>query len=361
MKEMSNILYIGMELPHEIKTGGEYCVSMNKTMLQRLYGEDNVIVVDVPKIPIWRHVRNLLFLRSYGYTNSLFRRVRDVLEETNVRFACVDGAYYGGIVELLYKKGIKSVVFCHNVEFYFSRDRYRNSKSFFNWVLWKYMGFNEKKTFRFCSCFLTLNQRDSNGILKLYGRESDMILPSFYFEKPVELLKSYSNSQNYILFVGSDFFANNDGIMWFINEVSNHIDIPLWIAGSCCYAIEKNIDKEKFPNIKLLGFVENIENLYINATGVIGPIFAGSGMKTKTVEAMMYGKNIYATTEAFEGISGDYDKMGALCNTKDDFINALQNLKRVKFNEYTYSVFVNNFSAVSAYSKFSRFVDENLM
>ncbi len=361
MKEMSKILYIGMELPREIKTGGEYCVSMNKTMLQTLYGKDNVIVVDVPKIPIWRHICNLLLLRSYGYTNNLFRKLRDVMNEADVRFACVDGAYYGGIVELLNKRSVKTVVFCHNVEYDFSRDRYRNSKSFFNWALWKYMWFNEKKTFRFCSHFITLNQRDSDGIFKLYGRNSDMILPSFYFAKPVELLKSYSDSQNYLLFVGSNFFANNDGILWFVKEVSNHIGFPVWIAGSCCYAIENKIDKDKYPNVKFLGFVDDIETLYINATGVIGPIFAGSGMKTKTVEAMMYGKNIYATPEAFEGICGDFDKIGALCNTKDDFINAIQNLKREKFNEYTYSLFMNSFSADNAYSKFSRFVEDTFV
>jgi hypothetical protein len=36
-------------------------------------------------------------------------------------------------------------------------------------------------------------------------------------------------------------------------------------------------------------------------------------MKVKTCESLMFGKNIFATTEAFEGYELDYDKVGALC------------------------------------------------
>jgi len=34
---------------------------------------------------------------------------------------------------------------------------------------------------------------------------------------------------------------------------------------------------------------------------VILPIISGSGMKTKTAEALMYGKSIIGIKEAFEG------------------------------------------------------------
>ncbi len=34
---------------------------------------------------------------------------------------------------------------------------------------------------------------------------------------------------------------------------------------------------------------------------IISPIFVGGGMKVKTCEALMYGKNIIGTSESFEG------------------------------------------------------------
>ena len=58
-------------------------------------------------------------------------------------------------------------------------------------------------------------------------------------------------------------------------------------------------------------------------TSVIMPIFMGGGMKVKTAEALMNGKTIFGSKEAFEGydledISGLY-----LCEDKDAFINCL--------------------------------------
>lgn len=344
-----------MDVSHGVKTGGDYCVMMNQHMLKNIYGEENVVVVSVPKIPLWKHMLNLLFLNSYGHTQSVKKQIIKSLNN-EISFACVDGAYYGGYAKLLHRFGIKSIIFCHNVEYEFSRHRFLNNKSAFNWLLWKYMSFNEKKTFRYSSYIITLNKRDSDGIARLYGRCADLILPSFFFSKPVELLKSGSPSQPYLIFVGSDFFANNEGIKWFIEEVSNEIDIPVWIAGSCCKYIEKAVRLDKYPNVRLLGFVDDLQSIYINAIGVVGPVFSGSGLKTKTVEAMMYGKYIYATSESFEGIDADYSRIGALCNTKVEFVDALKTCVHEVFNDYTYSVFMKNYSTDSAYVKFSDYV-----
>ena len=41
-------------------------------------------------------------------------------------------------------------------------------------------------------------------------------------------------------------------------------------------------------------------------------------MKVKTCEALMFGKNIIGTKEAFEGYELDYQKVGAMCNTKEE-------------------------------------------
>ena len=44
------------------------------------------------------------------------------------------------------------------------------------------------------------------------------------------------------------------------------------------------------------------------------PIFEGSGMKLKTCEALMFGKNIIGTPEAFAGYDiDDYTNVGACC------------------------------------------------
>ena len=77
------------------------------------------------------------------------------------------------------------------------------------------------------------------------------------------------------------------------------------------------------------------------------PIFTGSGMKVKTCESLMHGKNIIGTTEAFEGYDVDIKKVGGECNTAEEFIALLNDFAknpRPKFNEYSRKIFIEKYS-----------------
>jgi hypothetical protein len=71
-------------------------------------------------------------------------------------------------------------------------------------------------------------------------------------------------------------------------------------------------------------------------------------MKTKTCEALMYGKTIFGTNEAFEGYNAlDLQKHDWLCNNVQDFvtkINAYLEIEKTKINYYSHDVFINNYS-----------------
>ena len=67
-------------------------------------------------------------------------------------------------------------------------------------------------------------------------------------------------------------------------------------------------------------------------------------MKTKTIEAMSYGKTIIGTDECFQGIECDYSEIGALCNTAEEFIVAINNHDGSKHNKYTAELFESHFS-----------------
>ena len=111
----------------------------------------------------------------------------------------------------------------------------------------------------------------------------------------------------------------------FIKEVMPHINAELIIVG-------KGMDqfKEKFElteNVKVFGFVEDLSAFYYDASIVIAPIYSGGGMKTKIAEAMMYGKTILGTKEAFEG----YERLKDVtleCNNADDFIDYISKLDK---------------------------------
>ena len=134
------------------------------------------------------------------------------------------------------------------------------------------------------------------------------------------IVENGKKMRDYFLFVGSYFKPNIEGIMWFALNVATKIDADIYVVGKGM----ENIDSQKFPpNIKVKGGVEDLGEYYVNAIGVIMPIFSGSGMKVKTAEAMMYGKPILGTDEALRGYAVDSLEGIYRCNTKEEFLNAI--------------------------------------
>ena len=93
--------------------------------------------------------------------------------------------------------------------------------------------------------------------------------------------------------------SNKKGIIWFAKNVAPFIDIDIYVIGSGFEKIKKEVEISK--NVKVIGKVESLDEWYKEASFVIAPIFSGSGMKTKVAEALMYGKMVVGTKEAFSG------------------------------------------------------------
>ena len=105
---------------------------------------------------------------------------------------------------------------------------------------------------------------------------------------------------------------NEDGIVWFVNNVWSHIlaevpDVRLYIIGSNPTTIVQNLSSE---NIIVTGYVsENLlNNYYLKCRVSIAPLRFGSGVKGKVVEAMRHALPIVATSCAAEG----------MCNTPSE-------------------------------------------
>lgn len=97
-------------------------------------------------------------------------------------------------------------------------------------------------------------------------------------------------------------------------------------------------------NIHIIGEVEDLAPWYYYADLVVEPIFEGDGMKTKTVEAMMFGKTILGSDEAFCGYEG---LNNYLCNTAEEFIKRITDYKQngvEKFNKEIRAIYLDKYS-----------------
>lgn len=211
--------------------------------------------------------------------------------------------------------------------------------------------FWETITCKYSDKFITLNQRDSQLLKKYYNKQSTIQLPTSFVDKfnVIKAKETILNTKEEItyLFVGVSFFPNIEGVQWLLDNVMPYVDGVLYVIG-------KGMDHVQFNNlnerVKILGFVDDLSEYYYHAKCVVSPIFSGAGMKTKTAEALMYGKTIIGTTEAFEGYDIDNHCMFC-CNTKEEFIdtmNALNSREPQYINNASRELFEEKYSISSS-------------
>lgn len=357
------VLFIGRGIAKDYKIdGGEYGARRVYRMVETATGSQNIEKLVIEKPTSIQRIKNMVLFQSYGHTVDLKKRLKNIFAE-DFNFAFFNGSIYGTYAKLLSKKGIKVMTFYHNIEHNFYLDKFKATKNPIHLFMYLYIWYNEYLCTRYSDYTITLNQRDSDELNRIYGKKADVIIPSSYDDSGINNndINSCNKNKPYLLFVGGNFFANIDGITDFIKNALPQINMNLWIVGSCCESLNKLINEKEYPKVKLKGFVDDLTQIYRGASAVICPIYLGSGMKTKTVEALKFGKFIFGTREAFEGIEGDYSRIGSLCNNNDEFIEAINNWKlsnQTNYNKYSFDIFTKYYSDSVVFKKFKQFLKD---
>lgn len=338
--------------------GGEYGARRVLRMVQDNMQQEDIDYIFLKQPNAIGRIINMAFGQSYGHTKKAICELKHLLH-SKYDVAFFNGSIYGNYVKLLSEKKVKTIVFYHNVEAVFYHQKYRSSKLMKDYFMYLYIKNNEKISTKYADFIITLNERDSRDLQELYGRNADCCLPISYPSADIRKIQ-LAGRKGYFLFVGGNFYANIEGITDFIYHVLPSIDIKLWVVGTCCKALSQNPHITSNPKVLLKGFLENIEEVYVDAKAVVCPIYSGSGMKTKTVEALKYGKNVFATPEALEGISADFNKVGGICKNSSEFISAIRSWLAVEspaFNRYSYEIFEQNFSNAVVFQRFNEFLN----
>lgn len=118
-----------------------------------------------------------------------------------------------------------------------------------------------------------------------------------------------------LFFVGSNTAPNIVGLEWFFREIWPAIRAKrpaarLKVAGSVARAIGAAPD-----GVTMLGVVGDLAPLYAEAGVVISPLFTGSGLKIKLIEALAAGKAVVGTSVTAQGVESQVD--GAMAREDD--------------------------------------------
>jgi glycosyltransferase involved in cell wall biosynthesis len=264
-----------------------------------------------------------------GVSAAVVAKAAEEIERKAISCVFIDGSNLGEIAAYLKQRvpSVKVATFFHNVESRFFLGSFKASRTLRSLGVFLANYLAERKAIRHSDITIALSRRDSELLRRVYGRAASVIAPMALEDKlpPTSEAATKASApltEKYILFVGGAFYANRLGIAWFVKNVVPRIGIKTVVVGKGLEELRAHM--EMSGNVEVIGAVPNLAEWYSNAHFVIAPIFDGSGMKTKVAEAMMFGKKIIGTPEAFSGYEEFVDVAGRMCVSSDDFVTAIE-------------------------------------
>lgn len=333
MDNRKKILYI-YSAPQQQQAGGDR-VNIRNLELLRLSGHAvSVYEIKPPQADKVKTFWRLFWGYTYGINSSVIKDIIDVIRDEPVDYVFLSSSIYGLLAKIIANKfpDIKVIVFFHNIEKQYYEELLSSSPTFKNKLISRAAKINERHAVGYGDYYITMNLRDDRLLRDYYDKESNLILPLGFtdtYSRQVDKSRFDGlTEKTKLLFVGSAFFANINGVRWFIDNVYHHLrNVEFKIVGKNmdCH-FNSSYNPSNNSSIEVMGYVDDLTLVYETAHIVVSPIFDGGGMKTKTAEAMMYGCPIIGTDEAFEGYDVEHDKIGVRCNTADEFISSIERL-----------------------------------
>lgn len=223
----------------------------------------------------------------------------------------LDGVQLLPYLEELKSSGAKIVYRSHNCEFSLWEDRAQHCKDpvkkiYLN-LLASAMKNYERSKLSEADGILWISDADRKtmDLQEMHGRQ---IIYPFTIRLPEIRERITKEDAPPVFFhIGSmDWEPNVEGITWFLQKVWSrvhlkHAQLLFRIAG-------KNMP-EKLMQLKLKGFenlgeVKDAQQFMADGDVMIVPLFSGSGIRVKIIEAMAMGKTVISTSKGVEGIEG---------------------------------------------------------
>lgn len=203
-----------------------------------------------------------------------------------------------------------------------AREEHRSLKS----AVWSAQAFASRRMDRMAIKSLdravVLSEKD-RSLLRSFSAEFDKIIPVI---PPVYLQPDSSVERNpnpyEILFVGTMYrWENHQAVEWFIKDILPHIwadkpEVRFTVVGESPSSDLLKVGDDS--RITFTGFVDDVEPFYAKAGLVVAPIKLGSGVKFKTLDAILRAIPIITTSVGVEGVA-NVAWVSALAHTSESF------------------------------------------
>jgi len=263
-------------------------------------------------------------------SNEFSEKIIQLISSQSFDFIQLESLYTLPYINIIRKSFKGKVIYrSHNIEYIIWKENATYSKSlpkkiYFNFLAKRLKAYEEKKINEY-DLLLPISYTDANHYNQLGNNKPLLVTPFGINSAYYSTLRSQNTTEKKtqsILFLGSlDWIPNQMGLIWFIKNVLPKVcktipEIKLKVAGR--NAPPWLIKKLNISNIEYLGTIENAIEFILTDGVFIVPLFAGSGMRVKIIEAMALGKSIISTPKGAEGLNFTSQEI-IIAKTADEF------------------------------------------
>lgn len=271
------------------------------------YGRENVSIIEPHrrKKALWKRTLELfshVFLRKgfdlpYGVDDwcgiKTVRAVQRMTQDLNPKLVWIEYVFLSAVLEDL-PKTVYKVIDTHDV--FAGRHKMLASQGLK--PQWFYTDKrNEAKGLLRAQCIVAIQQMEAN-FFQQYG--CNVATVGHWVE--CQPLDPASRIHSRLIFIGSNNQVNQDAIQLLITDIFPRVRalIPtahLAIYGNICKYCPDHVE-----GVLKMGFANQLETVYAEATVVLAPLRIGTGLKIKVIEALGYGKALVAFPSAVDGL-----------------------------------------------------------
>lgn len=257
-----------------------------------------------------------------------------ILRENGYDIVQLEGLYLAPYIKTIRDNSEALIVYrCHNIEHliwksYLSREK-NLLKKWYIGILYKRIKVFEQDFINKYDIITPLTKTDLEIMNSMGNLKPAMVAPFGKFRYEPEI--DYSSSGSLCLqYIGAlDWMPNVEALGWFVDNVwekikKKHPGLIFIVAGRNA---GKDMKKDlQGKGIDFRGEVESSHD-YLSENGILlVPLFSGSGIRVRIIEAMFYGKPVVATSLAVSGIPAENGKHLLIADNAEAFIKSVQKL-----------------------------------
>jgi polysaccharide biosynthesis protein PslH len=258
----------------------------------------------------------------------------------------------------------KIVMRAHNVEFEIWERIWRNTRGWKRWYLslqLRRLKNYELSLYASFDLWLCISDRDL-AKMRALGLKVPAQTIQVPATAPLVRAKRELNPKALVLgFIGSlDWMPNREGLEWFLREVwakipHERLHCKLRIAGR---NTPQELLRMREKNVEVLGEVESSQSFFDSIDVLVVPLFSGSGIRIKIIEAMASSLLVLTTSLGVEGIPAKHKQSILLADTAEEFV---KNLLWIQQHPEIFEEMGSNAKAVIRDNFDARYISEKLI